>query len=87
MSVALFLKLGLWNVQACADDIKFEDIYRQLKEGRFHLAMLMETGMPSGSFEVEKGWVMHNAGHDPNYPANGGVGFLVDTRVFKVLSV
>lgn len=30
---------------------------------------------------------MHNADHDPNYPANGCVGFLVDTQAFKVFSV
>ncbi|KAM3183579.1 hypothetical protein ACTXT7_010064 [Hymenolepis weldensis] len=82
-----FLKLGLWNVRSCANDVKFRDIHRQLVEGRFRLAVLMETRMPSGSFKVNGDWVMHNAGHDPNYPANEGIGFLVDTKILKVLSV
>ncbi|VUZ38592.1 unnamed protein product [Hymenolepis diminuta] len=30
---------------------------------------------------------MQNAGHDSNYPSNGGVCFLVDTKVFEVPSV
>ncbi|KAM3186302.1 hypothetical protein ACTXT7_004586 [Hymenolepis weldensis] len=85
--VVKFLKLGLWNVRSCVNDVKFKDIHRQLVEGRFRLAVLTETRMPSGSFKVNGDWVMHNAGHDPNYPAYGGVGFLVDTKVLKVLPV
>ncbi|VUZ50604.1 unnamed protein product [Hymenolepis diminuta] len=82
-----FLKLGLWNVRSCASEAKFLDIHRQVMEGRFCLLVLTETRMPSRSYKVCGDWVMHNAGHDPNYPANGGIGFLVDTRVLKVLSV
>ncbi|KAM3187347.1 hypothetical protein ACTXT7_002456 [Hymenolepis weldensis] len=82
-----FLKLGLWNIRSCANDVKFKDIHRQLMEGRFRLAVLTEPRISSGPFKENKGWVMHNAGHDPNYPAKRGIGFLVDTKVLKVLSV
>ncbi|KAM3176979.1 hypothetical protein ACTXT7_005454 [Hymenolepis weldensis] len=75
------------NVRSCTNDVKFKDIHRQLVEGRIRLAVLTETKMPSASYKVNGGWVMHNAGHDPNYPANGGVGFLVDAKVLQVLKV
>lgn len=82
-----FYKLGLWNVRSCANDVKFKSIHKQLIEGRFRLVVLTETRMPSGSFSATGGWTMYNAGHGPNTPPNGGVGFLVDTNTFNVLSV
>ncbi|VUZ57827.1 unnamed protein product [Hymenolepis diminuta] len=72
-----FLKLGLWNVQSCANDVKFKDIYRQRVEGRFRLAALTETRMPSGSFKVDgartiyEGVVGQSTDQSPETSVNG----------------
>ena len=84
MSVPKVLKLGMWNVRCCVNDVKLKAIHYRLKERNFRLSVLTETLMRSGVYELERNWTLYNSGHGLDSPPRGGVGFLVDSATFTV---
>ena len=48
-----FIRIGLWNVRSCAQDIKFREIVSQIQLRRYGLVVLTETKMATSVTEID----------------------------------